>query len=43
MEEKIAAMQARKQALADGVLGKSGTDGPAFSAEDLAALFDAAE
>ena len=43
VEEKIAAMQARKQALADGVFGKSGTDGPAFSAEDLAALFDAAE
>jgi len=43
VEEKIAAMQARKQLLADGVFGKTGTDGPAFSAEDLAALFDAAE
>ena len=42
VEEKIGQMQARKQALADGVYGKAGAEGPAFTAEDLEALFAAA-
>ena len=43
VEEKIAALQTRKQALAEGVFGKAGAEGPAFSAEDLELLFAAAE
>ena len=39
VEEKIGQLQARKQALADGVYGKAGADGPAFTVEDLEALF----
>ena len=39
VEEKIAAMQARKQALADGVFGKANADTPALAAEDLEMLF----
>lgn len=42
VEEKIAALQARKQALADGLYGERGADaGPAFTADDLEALFSA--
>jgi superfamily II DNA or RNA helicase len=42
VEEKIAALQARKQALADGLYGDRGADaGPAFSAADLDLLFAA--
>jgi hypothetical protein len=41
VEEKIAALQARKQALADGVFGKTRAEGPAFNADDLEALFAA--
>ena len=43
VEEKIGQLQARKQALADGVFGKAGAEGPAFTVEDLEALFAAAE
>jgi SNF2 family DNA or RNA helicase len=43
VEEKIAAMQARKQTLADGVFGKSHTDSPALAAEDLEMLFSPLE
>lgn len=41
VEEKIAALQARKQALADGLYGKPGATGPAFTAKDLETLFAA--
>ena len=41
VEEKIAALQARKQALADGIYGDKGASGPAFSAADLEVLFAA--
>ena len=40
VEEKIAALQARKQALADGIYGNKGASGPAFSAADLEVLFE---
>ncbi|HJX18447.1 MAG TPA: DEAD/DEAH box helicase [Acidiferrobacterales bacterium] len=43
VEEKIAAMQARKQALADGVFGKANADTPALAAEDLEILFSPLE
>jgi superfamily II DNA or RNA helicase len=43
VEEKIAAMQARKQALADGVFGKANADTPALAAEDLEMLFSPLE
>ncbi len=38
VEEKIAALQARKQALADSLYGKPAAEGPAFTAEDLELL-----
>ncbi|MDO8706183.1 MAG: DEAD/DEAH box helicase [Sulfuricaulis sp.] len=41
VEEKISALQARKQALADGLYGKPQTEGPAFTAQDLELLFAA--
>ena len=43
VEEKIAALQARKQALADGVFGKTNTHAPALAAEDLEMLFSPLE
>jgi SNF2 family DNA or RNA helicase len=39
VEEKIAELQARKQALADAVYGENDASGPAFTADDLAQLF----
>jgi len=39
VEEKISALQARKQALADGLYGDKKASGPAFTADDLEALF----
>ena len=43
VEEKIAAMQARKQTLADGIFGKMHTDSPALAVEDLEMLFSPLE
>ena len=43
VEEKTAALQARKQALADGVFGKTNTHAPALAAEDLEMLFSPLE
>jgi len=39
VEERILKLQARKQALAEGIYGKGGKQGPALSAEDLKELF----
>ena len=42
MEEKIAALQSRKQALADALL-EGGAAGPKLTGEDLAHLFEPLE
>ena len=39
VEERILKLQARKQALAEGIYGKAGKKGPAISADDLQDLF----
>jgi SNF2 family DNA or RNA helicase len=38
IEERILELQARKSALAEGVLGNDGAAAPKFSADDLRAL-----
>ncbi|MGH8307444.1 MAG: DEAD/DEAH box helicase, partial [Gammaproteobacteria bacterium] len=43
VEEKITELQARKQALADGLFGKKRTNASAITAEDLTMLLSAAE
>lgn len=40
VEERIQALQARKQALADGLYNAGGPDGPQWSGEDLDYLFE---